>query len=270
MVMLVVKVGGRVLDLNMQAVIRDIVELYRKDEKIVLIHGGGDMVTKYSIRLGIKPRFVVSPSGVRSRYTTREELEVYIMVMAGKINKEIVSQLIALGVKAIGISGIDGSILIAERKKRIIIVDERGRKRVVEGGYTGRIIKVNNELINTLLSQGYLVVIAPIAVDPMGIALNVDADQVAFHIAKSLNAERLLILTDVEGLLINGVPVKRLNISEIENLLQKVGAGMNRKLIYAAKLAGTKVREVIISSGLKEKPIIKALKGEGTIIVNKV
>jgi acetylglutamate/LysW-gamma-L-alpha-aminoadipate kinase len=190
------------------------------------------------------------------------------MVLAGKVNKEIVSRLSAVGVRAVGISGVDGTTLLAERKKKIVVVDEHGRKRAIEGGYTGRIVKVDGSLIEALLSQRYIVVVAPVAAGTEGEMLNVDADQAAFRIAGSLGAERLVILTDVEGLLIDGALVKRLSVSEAEALLPKVGTGMNRKLIYALQLRGTPVREVIISSGLKEKPLSRALGGDGTVIVN--
>jgi malate dehydrogenase (oxaloacetate-decarboxylating) len=152
--------------------------------KVIVVHGGGDEVTEMCKKLGIEPKFVISPEGIRSRYTDRDELEVYVMVMAGKINKLIVTKLNMLGVKAVGISGADGPTLIAERKKRIVIVDERGRKRVIGGGCTGRITYVEVRLLQILLDSGYIVVVAPIAINlSEGTMLNVDGDQVAYAIA---------------------------------------------------------------------------------------
>ena len=94
--MLVIKVGGRALEKGLNNILEDIESLYKNDEKVVLVHGGGDIVTYYSKKLGIEPKFIISPEGVRSRYTTLEELKVYLMVMAGKINKEIVMELLKL------------------------------------------------------------------------------------------------------------------------------------------------------------------------------
>jgi len=265
--MLIIKVGGKVLRNNISSVIKDIaINIKRKVNEILLIHGGGVIVDEFSRRLGIEPRYVVSPSGIRSRYTDEKELEVYVMVMAGKINKELVSMLIKYGVKAIGLSGLDASILSAERKKRIIVIDERGRKRVIDGGYTGKIVKVDKELLLELLKRGYVVVLAPIAVDTDGTPLNVDADQVTYAVAKSLRAPNVVILTDVDGLIIDGELVKSLSISEIDELIRKVGFGMNRKLLMIKDMLLSGVREVIISSGLRDNPVSNALSGNGTVI----
>ncbi|MEM3949359.1 MAG: acetylaminoadipate kinase, partial [Saccharolobus sp.] len=102
--MIVVKIGGRVVKNSLDKVILDIVNI---NDKVILVHGGGDIVTDYTKRLGIEPVFVTSPEGIRSRYTTKEELEVYIMAMS-LINKTITSKLCSLGKNAIGITGVDG------------------------------------------------------------------------------------------------------------------------------------------------------------------
>ncbi|MEM2376843.1 MAG: [LysW]-aminoadipate/[LysW]-glutamate kinase, partial [Sulfolobales archaeon] len=136
--MYVVKVGGKVLDSNLVNVVASISRVASQNP-LVVVHGGGNVVTKFCERLGVEPKFVTSPEGIRSRYTDKDELEVYVMVMAGKLNKEIVSGLVVRGVKAVGLTGADGPALLAERKKRIIIIDERGRKRVIDGGYTGKV-----------------------------------------------------------------------------------------------------------------------------------
>ncbi|MEM3041225.1 MAG: acetylaminoadipate kinase, partial [Nitrososphaerota archaeon] len=95
--MLVVKAGGRVLASNMENIAKSIVRVWQRDEKIVFVHGGGDMVSEMCKRLGIEPKFVVSPSGIRSRYTDEAELDVYVQIMAGKLNKKIISTIQRLG-----------------------------------------------------------------------------------------------------------------------------------------------------------------------------
>jgi len=264
--LIVVKVGGRALKLGMDYVLSDLARLWRGGEELVLIHGGGDYVTEYCRRLGVEPRFVISPSGVRSRYTSLEELEVYVMVMAGKLNKEIVSKLVRLGVKAVGLSGVDASLLLASRKKRIIVVDERGRRRVIEGGYTGKIREVNLEFLKLLISNKYLPVVAPLAIGTEGELLNVDADQAAYNLAKELRASKLVILTDVDGVIINGELIKEITINEINEVISKVGTGMNRKLIMAKEAVEGGVNEVIIASALRNEPVALALNGLGTVI----
>ncbi len=263
---IIVKIGGRVLNRNIDSIIKDIAEL-SKNRKVVLVHGGGDIVSEFCKRLGVEPRFVVSPEGIRSRYTDERELEVYVMVMAGKINKLIVSKFRSLGCRAVGITGADGPTLLAERKKRIVIIDERGRKRVIDGGYTGRIVSIDTELINTLLERGYIVVVSPIAIDSEGTLLNVDGDQVAYTIASALKVESLVILTDVDGVIIDNNIVKEIKTSEINKIIEKVGAGMNRKILMAEKALENGVGKIVIASGNIDNPVTNALRGGGTSII---
>jgi len=263
---IVVKAGGRALDKNIDGIIGDLINI-SKQERVIFVHGGGDAATDMCKRLGIEPKFVVSPEGIRSRYTDERELEVYVMVMAGKINKAIVSKLIALGSKAIGITGADGPTLIAERKKRIVVVDERGRKRVIDGGYTGRIINVDITLIKSLIESGYIVVVAPIAIDSEGTLLNVDGDQTAYAIATALKAQDLVILTDVEGVIIDNKIIKEIRSSEIERIIDKIGTGMNRKVMLAGKAVNEGVNRAIIASGIIQNPILNALSGNGTVVL---
>ncbi len=258
--MMVVKVGGRTLG-NIPLIARDLVG----HQPFVLVHGGGDLVTEYSKRMGVEPRIVTSPSGIRSRYTDERELEVFVMVLAGKVNKEIVSSLIDLGVGAIGISGVDGPTLIAERKRRIIVV-ERGRRRIIPGGYTGRIEEVRTDHLRLLLDSGYNVVMAPLARGTQGEMLNVDGDQAASRLSSALKPDYLIMLSDVEGVILDGELVSRLTPEEAEELAVRLGAGMNRKLMMAADVARSGVR-VVISSGLVDEPITEALNGAGTHVI---
>lgn len=265
---IVVKAGGRALSRNLSGIVKDLANLVQQKD-IVFVHGGGDEVTEMCKRLGIEPKFVVSPEGIRSRYTDENELEVFVMVMAGKLNKAIVSKLIALNIRAIGISGADGPTLIAERKKRIIVVDERGRKRVIDGGYTGKIIRVETNLLQKLISERYVVIVAPIAIDGDGTLLNVDGDQAAYAIATALKASDLIILSDVEGVIIDGNIVKKIKASEIDEMLKNIGFGMNRKVMLAKDVLEEGVGRVIIASGLSENPITNALMGIGTVITKE-
>ncbi|MCD6323885.1 MAG: [LysW]-aminoadipate/[LysW]-glutamate kinase [Desulfurococcales archaeon] len=263
---LVVKVGGRTLEANAESVVQDVASVVKDGHSLVLVHGGGSKVTEYCIKLGVETKFITHPSGVRSRYTSEDELRVYVMVMAGLINKFLVSRLVKEGVKAFGVSGADGTLLKARRRERILIIDERGRKRVIRGGYTGEVREVNTEIINVLLNSGYLPIIAPIAINESGTLLNVDADQVAFNIAKSVKADKLILLTDVEGVFLDGELLKEIRTSELNDLLSKIGRGMNRKLVEASRACEAGIKEVVISNGLTEHPLRDALMGAGTRI----
>ncbi|MDH5816205.1 MAG: [LysW]-aminoadipate/[LysW]-glutamate kinase [Candidatus Nezhaarchaeota archaeon] len=244
---------------------RDVAEVAEKS-KVVVVHGGGDVVTVIAEKLGKPQVFVTSPDGFRSRYTDKETAEIYMMVMAGKINKEVVISLLKAGIKALGISGVDGGLLRAERKKRLVIIDERGRKRAIEGGYTGRIVGVNVEMLKGLLDMGFVPVIAPVALGDENEVLNVDGDRAAAHIASALKAETLVLLTDVEGVMMDGKLVDKMSLNRARAALKRVGAGMITKLYATIEALEGGVERVVIASGLKERPVTNALMGRGTVI----
>jgi acetylglutamate/LysW-gamma-L-alpha-aminoadipate kinase len=264
---LVVKLGGKVLS-RAEAVVRDALNQARHlgVKGVILVHGGGRIVDDYLRRMGIEPRYVVSPSGIRSRYTDRRVLEVYTMVMAGMLAKTITARLVSQGVKAVSVAGSDCGLLLARRKERLVIINERGRPQVVDGGYTGSIESVNTECLSTLLEAFDVVVVSPLAVSRRGELLNVDGDQVAMAIALAVKAPYLISLTDVEGVVVNGELVKRLTPEEAEELAKKVGPGMNRKLVMLARAVRGGVRRAVIASALREEPVAHAIKGYGTTI----
>jgi [amino group carrier protein]-L-2-aminoadipate 6-kinase len=263
----VVKIGGSILREGASSdIVADLNEL-AKDNHIVLVHGGGVEVTETASKLGKEQKFIISPEGFRSRYTDRETIEIYTMVMAGKINKQIVLALQSQGMRAVGLSGLDGLLLEAERKRRLIIVDERGRKKVIDGGYTGKLEKVNSELLQFLLEKGFVPVVTPIAVSKEFEPLNVDGDRTAAFIAGALKADRLVLLTDVQGLIIKGKPVDKVTAVEAKELLSGIGQGMSTKVHAALEALNKDVSEVLITSGSGKLPVSSALKHEcGTVI----
>ena len=174
--MIIIKIGGSVVnDLNPSA-IPDIKNLYSK-EKLILVHGGGKEVTDIAVKLGKEQKFVISPGGVKSRYTDRETAEIYTMVMSGKINKAIVRMFLQEGIRAVGISGVDAGLLKADRKKKLMILNDKGRKMTIEGGYTGKINAVDPTLLNVISANGFLPVVSPIALSEEFDFLNVDGDR---------------------------------------------------------------------------------------------
>lgn len=266
---IVVKAGGTVLKNNLSEIAKDAEELLYKNYKIIFVHGGGSEVTSIAQKLGQEQKFVISPEGFRSRYTDKNTMEVFNMVMSGKINKEIVSSFQSRGVKSIGISGVDGCLLKAKRKEKMVICDERGRKRVIDAGFSGKICRVNDELLKLLIGNGYVPVISPVAIGEEFELLNVDADRAAANIAGALKADKLVLLTDVNGVILDGKLTRTLKTSEIQNILPKIGAGMSTKVYAAAEALSLGVKEAIIASGLIESPITCAIQHKnGTVIIH--
>ncbi|MCS6767575.1 MAG: [LysW]-aminoadipate/[LysW]-glutamate kinase [Candidatus Nitrosocaldus sp.] len=257
--MIVIKIGGSIVDGLHASTLHDVQDVLSSD-RLVIVHGGGKEVTRIAGLLGKEQRFVVSPGGIRSRYTDKETMEIFTMVMAGKINKEIVSMLLRHGVRAVGISGIDAGMIHAERKKKLIIVDERGRKVAIEGGYTGKITGVDTALLNMLISSNYTPVIAPVAVGDEYEMLNVDGDRAAAYVAGALKADRVLFMTDVNGLIMDGRLVEHLTLDEARRMLPRIGHGMEKKVLACTEALGMGVKEAIIASGKVENPISSALK----------
>jgi acetylglutamate/LysW-gamma-L-alpha-aminoadipate kinase len=266
----VIKMGGSILKEGASSDLVSDLKSLLSDNKTVLVHGGGVEVTEIAAKLGKEQKFIVSPEGFRSRYTDKETIEIYSMVMAGKINKQIVLALQSQGVPAVGLSGLDGSILKAERKKRLIAVDERGRKRVINGGYTGKINQVNTDLLHLLLEKGYVPIVTPIAMSEEYEPLNVDGDRTAAIIAGALKADRLILLTDVQGLMHKGERIPKIGASEVKEILKSIGAGMSTKVHAALEALSQGVGEVLITSGAGKSPISSALKHEtGTVITRE-
>jgi acetylglutamate/LysW-gamma-L-alpha-aminoadipate kinase len=266
--LLVVKTGGRVLDQALSNIVSDVHNLTSTHD-IVFVHGGGIAVTEIATKLGKEQRFITSPSGFRSRYTDRETVDIYTMVMAGKLNKDIVAQLQANHVNAIGLSGLDGALIRAVRKKKLVIIDERGRKRAIAGGYTGRIVGVNVGLLRLLLDNGFVPVVSSIALSEEHEPLNVDGDRAAANVAGALKADRLILLTDVDGLVLDGKVVPRLTPVEAKAVLKQIGGGMITKVHAAIEALSLGSGEVVIASGFVGHPLTGALQHtSGTVINN--
>lgn len=264
----VIKVGDKVMSSAFsEAALNDFAQTAHRTP-IVLVHGGGNTVTRIAEKLGLQQRFVTSPEGFRSRYTDAETVQVFTMVMAGKINKEIVRYLQSRKVPAVGLSGLDGALIRAERKRKLVIRDECGRKRVIDGGYTGRITNVDSSLLRALITAGYVPVIAPIALGSECEPLNLDGDRTAAYVAGALQADLLILLTNVEGVSINGTVIRRLAADEAKRSLSNLGPGMITKVYAALEALSMGVGKVMIASGHSENPFTSAIqKQNGTLMV---
>jgi acetylglutamate/LysW-gamma-L-alpha-aminoadipate kinase len=267
--MIVIKAGGGE-NLNMTAVCSDVAHLVKGGKQIVLVHGGSHETNTISTKLGHPPRIVTSSSGHSSRYTDRETLEIFAMVVAGRINKMLVEQLQQLGVDAVGLSGLDGRLLEAKRKSMLRIV-ENGKRKILRGEYSGKIEKVNVGLLEALLSAAYTPVIAPLAISHESEALNVDGDRVAAAIGSALKAEKVIILSNVPGLLRDfpdeSTLIPYIPADQAEEHSERYARGrMKRKLLGAVEALRDGVGQVTLGDGRIDQPVQAALAGQGTVI----
>jgi [amino group carrier protein]-L-2-aminoadipate 6-kinase len=256
--MIVIKIGGSVVDGLHPTALPDIKAIADKN-KLVFVHGGGNEVTLTATKLGKEQKFIVSPGGVRSRYTDKETAEIYTMVMSGKINKVITGMLIRQGINAVGITGIDGGILKAQRKKKLLIINEKGRKMMIDGGYTGKINAVDPALVHNLSDNGYVPVVSPIALSEEFDFLNVDGDRAAAYIAGGVKADKVIFITNVNGLMLNEKLVTGMTLEQAKAALPKIGFGMEKKVLACTEAIEMGVNEAIIASGQVEKPISAAV-----------
>ena len=266
--MITIKIGGSVVDNLHPSTIDDIKKVVEQ-EGVILVHGGGKEVTKVTEQLGKEPKFVVSPSGIKSRYTDKETSEIFTMVMSGRINKAIVQMLQKNGINAIGLSGMDGKTIEANRKKKLMIMNEKGRKQVIDGGYTGKISNVNSDLIKTIMDKGYTPVISPIAISEESEFLNVDGDRAAANVAGHVKADKVLFITNVDGLLMEDKVVEKLSLEEAKEIMPKIGFGMEKKILAATEALEMGVREALIANGQKENPISSAIAHNNCTVITK-
>ncbi|TLZ53122.1 MAG: [LysW]-aminoadipate kinase [Methanobacteriota archaeon] len=247
--MMIVKVGGA--DGNdIDNVLIDLAP--RKD--FVLVHGGSKEVDSLAAALGRPPKFLTSPSGVVSRYTDAQTMEVFTMALAGKLNTQIVARLQSMGTKALGLTGADGGLLVGRRKEAVRAVDNR----------------VNVELLDVLLKNGYVPVVCPPAMTEQGELINTDADRVAAKIAAALKADTLLLFTNVPGLLREpsdpSTLIKHVPRDQLEYFMNFAYGRMKKKLIAAKDALEAGVGKVVIASSNVEDPVERALSGLGTVI----
>ncbi len=254
---MVIKYGGSAMEdpVMRDEVLRDILLLHLVGVKVVLVHGGGIEINQWMRKLGKEPVFLEG-----RRITDEESLAIVEMVLAGKTNKDLVARLWKLGGKAVGISGKDGGFLIARRK---------------EGwGEVGEIERVNPHILDVLMEESYIPVISSIAMDEEGRGLNVNADTAAGHIAGTIGAEKLLILSDVPGVLEEEDKEESLlsliKLGELEGIMGKVSGGMKPKL-EACKIALTKgAKSAHIIDGRIPHSLLMEIftdKGLGTMII---
>ncbi|GAB4467099.1 MAG: [LysW]-aminoadipate kinase [Anaerolineales bacterium] len=264
----VVKLGGT-QGVDFSAICTDAAELLAQGKRLVFVHGGSAEANALGEALGVPPQFITSPSGYTSRYTDRQTLEIFLTAVNGKVNSLLTEQLQRLGVNAFGLSGLDGRLMVAARKDSIQSV-ENGKRKIIRDDYTGKIEKVNSDLLLALLEMDFLPVIAPVAVSHKGEALNVDADRAAAMVASALKAETLILLTAVPGLMEKfpdeATLIRSLPQAQLPAALEMAQGRMKKKVLGAEEALQGGVKRVVIADGRVEQPISNALAGNGTVI----
>ncbi len=269
----VVKIGGNVAEdeAGLHSFCEEVALCSQVGIRIVMIHGGGKQASDLSEKLGIEPQIV---SG--RRITDDKTLDVVKMTFAGKINTEILSCLRKSGVEAVGISGVDGGVISARRRPPTEVVDSAtGKTKMVDFGHVGDIDSVDVKLIRTLLEADFIPVVASLGADHDGKVLNINADTVASRICEAIGAEKLVLVSDVDGILDDdGKLINRITVPEVEELIQSgvVKGGMVPKAQAILNVLKGNVHSVHIINGTKPSSLLTEVftnTGCGTMIFRR-
>ncbi|WP_410766086.1 acetylglutamate/acetylaminoadipate kinase [Haloferax sp. DFSO60] len=262
----VVKIGGAKA-VEPEGAVQDVAHLVANGTDVVVVHGGSTAVDETLEELGEEPTYVESPSGVTGRFTDERTMEVFSMVMPGKLNTDLTALFRNAGVDALGLSGVDGGLLTGPRKSAVRVV-ENGKKKIKRGDHSGKITNVNSTLLQTLLDGGYTpIVTVPMLADD-GVPVNADADRAAAAVAGALGA-RLVVLTDVKGVYADPDDESTLiesadNPDEFATLEAAAEGFMTKKVMAAKEALDGGAAEVIVSDANVNDPIVTALNGGGT------
>lgn len=262
----VIKYGGSITGDNeaRSAFMEDVGVLRNAGVKVVIVHGGGPEINRMLDRLNLNGEFV---NGLRK--TDEAAMEVVEMVLSGRVNKDLTSELIAKGVEAVGISGRDGNLLEAER----LYLNDNGSK--IDIGFVGQVSKVNDKILRDLMTMGYVPVISPVAGDKEGKAYNINADFAAAAIGVSISADSLVYLSDVDGLFSDigdsNTLISSITTAEIEKLINTgaISGGMIPKMKCCIEAIEKGVASVCLIGGKKPHILLELFHGKeaGTIII---
>ena len=264
---LVIKYGGHAMvdEQLKDAFARDITLMKFTGLNPVVVHGGGPQINSVLDRMGIHPRFVKG-----MRLTDEATMDVVEMVLGGKVNKGIVAQINQQGGKAVGLSGKDGG-LIRARKLHIVYQEDKDKPpEIIDPGLVGEVTQVNPAIINTLTQQGFIPIIAPVGAGESGETYNINADLVASSIAVALSASRLILLTDVDGVLdASGSLISSISAENIHQMVEEktISGGMIPKIECALEALKNGVGKAHIINGKKRHALLLELftdKGIGT------
>jgi acetylglutamate kinase len=266
----VVKIGGEIADdeTTLHRFCEEVALISQVGIHVVMVHGGGKQASQLSKQLGIEPQMIQG-----RRITDEKTLDVVMMVFAGTINTEIIAALREYGAEAVGISGVDGGIINAVKRPPMKIKNEKtGVEEIIDFGHVGDIQSVDPKLLETLLAADFVPVMASLGGDDSGNILNINADTVASEIASALKAEKLILVTDVDGILREDKSlISRVTPQEIDDLIKSnvIRGGMVPKAKSAVEALKDGVQSVHIISGKKQSTLLAEVfteTGSGTMI----
>lgn len=269
---IMIKYGGHAMidEHAMSSTARDTVLLKYVGMQPLVVHGGGPEISRSMDKMGKSPKFV---GGLR--VTDSETMEIVKMVLVGKINTEIVSKIGLHGGKSIGISGKDDFLIQSSKRDPTKIKQENGEILEVDLGYVGKIDKINSGLVDVLTQENYIPVISPIGIDHAGNTLNLNADTVAGSIASDIKAEKLIVLTDVPGILTDPDDpesiIRRIHVDELKELVKEgvITGGMIPKVETCINAVENGVKTAHILDGRVEHSILLEIftkDGIGTMV----
>ena len=266
----VVKIGGANA-VDPEGAVDDIATLVESGREVVVVHGGSTAVDETLERMDIEPTYVETPGGVTGRFTDAETMEVFSMVMAGKLNTELTTLCRNAGVDAVGLSGVDGGLLTGPRKSAVRVLED-GKKKIKRGDHSGKIESVNDDLLTSLLADGYTPVVSVpmLGEDDEWVAVNADADRSAAAIAGALGAD-LVLLTDVTGIYADPDDPDTLIESattpaELDAVKDAAEGFMTKKVMAATEALDGGAPAVYIGDANRDAPVSSALDGTGTTI----
>jgi acetylglutamate kinase len=270
----VVKFSGKVTEdkANLASLAEELALLHQVGIRVCVIHGGGKQLTELAKKLGVVQTVIEG-----RRVTDDDTLDLAKMIFRGKINTEILAQLRRRGTEAVGLSGIDGGVVKAvKRPPKEMTNRETGETETVDFGHVGDIESVDVRLINLLLDGGYLPVVSSLGADDQGKVFNINADTIAAEIAVGLEAEKLILLSDVNGIYLDqddeGTKISRLTSADALHLIDsgRATGGMIPKLESLISLLDRGVRSAHIISGTKRNALLSEVftnEGTGTMLV---
>ena len=253
---IVIKYGGSIGSEELSNFARDLILMKYVGIKPVVVHGGGPQIAEHLEKQGMKSKFIAG-----LRVTDKKTMEIAEMVLVGKINQQIINSINQHGGKAVGLSGKEGQIIRAKKINLKKLAKDNGIKipRNADLGMVGEVESINPELLRTLEDSGYIPVIAPIGVDDKGNTYNINADHVASKIAGALNATKLVLLTNVPGILDeNKKLISSISESSAKKLIKKevISSGMIPKVMCAFEALHEGVDKVHIIDGTIERAVI--------------
>jgi acetylglutamate kinase len=256
---MVIKYGGHAMvdEQLKQDFARDITLLKFIGLNPVVVHGGGPQINTVLDQMGIRPQFVRG-----MRLTDERTMDVVEMVLGGKVNKAIVHQINQQGGKAVGLSGKDGGLIQARKLKIVQQQDSNKPPEIIDPGLVGEVTCINSEIIDKLTQQGFIPIIAPVGAGEAGETFNINADLVASRIAGALKASRLVLLTDVDGVLDGeGRLISSINAQQVKQMIddQGISGGMIPKIEYGLNAIENGVEKVQIINGTRRHSILLEL-----------